>query len=117
MWIDSLCINQDDEQEKTEQVKLMTKIYANAVKTVFYRGEEDDIARIAFPTIGILNVMKDWPRSKIPVRLCEVAHLKGPDDVPNENWPLGTPDIWRPFIRFLTRPWFSRTWIFRRSFS
>ncbi|KAK0638563.1 heterokaryon incompatibility protein-domain-containing protein, partial [Cercophora newfieldiana] len=87
VWADSICINQEDQKEKTEQVKLMGRIFARADKTIFYLGEEDEDSKMAFKTVKILNMMKGWP------------------------WPPGAPDIWRPFIRFLTRPWFYRTWI------
>jgi len=112
VWVDSICINQEDQIEKTAQVKLMGRIFAHAEKTIFYMGEDDEISRLAFKAIKVLNMVKDWPVEKIPVCLRDVANLKGPDDDPEKLIVLqGTPDIWRPFILFLTRPWFSRTWI------
>ncbi|KAF2027768.1 heterokaryon incompatibility, partial [Setomelanomma holmii] len=30
VWIDALCINQDDEREKTEQIAIMHQIYRRA---------------------------------------------------------------------------------------
>ncbi|KAK1751380.1 heterokaryon incompatibility protein-domain-containing protein, partial [Echria macrotheca] len=111
IWVDSICINQEDDKEKTAQVKLMAKIFAHAENTIFYLGAEDEISRTAFKTIKILNMMKDWPADKIPESLRDVAHLKGPNDAPNIEFLPGSPDLWRPFILLLTRPWFSRTWI------
>jgi hypothetical protein len=39
MWIDALCINQDDLAERSEQVELMADIYRHAGKTSVWIGE------------------------------------------------------------------------------
>jgi hypothetical protein len=39
MWIDALCINQDDPAERSEQVKLMADIYRQGGKTLVWIGE------------------------------------------------------------------------------
>jgi hypothetical protein len=41
LWIDQLCINQDDNEEKSKQVVLMADIYKNAQQTLIWLGEED----------------------------------------------------------------------------
>lgn len=40
LWIDGICINQDDVQERTSQVSLMTRIYGQASKALVWIGEE-----------------------------------------------------------------------------
>ncbi|EFQ34705.1 heterokaryon incompatibility protein [Colletotrichum graminicola M1.001] len=47
IWIDSLCINQDDEKERSAQVALMPRIYAGATGVLVYLGpasEDSDMA-------------------------------------------------------------------------
>lgn len=39
MWIDSLCINQEDVLERSSQVQLMPRIYQSASRTVIWLGE------------------------------------------------------------------------------
>lgn len=39
IWIDALCINQSNNQERTEQVNLMHDIYASAEEVIVYLGE------------------------------------------------------------------------------
>ena len=39
IWIDSLCINQKDERERTHQVSLMRDIYGNSEEVVIWLGE------------------------------------------------------------------------------
>lgn len=51
MWIDAVCIAQDDDEEKTDQVSNMAMVYANASSTIVWLGEgqcsEDDAAAAA----------------------------------------------------------------------
>jgi hypothetical protein len=39
LWIDALCINQADDSERTEQVKLMHRIFASTEEVIVYLGE------------------------------------------------------------------------------
>jgi hypothetical protein len=41
VWIDSICIDQDDSQERTNQVQLMAQIYTRADAVLIYVGEAD----------------------------------------------------------------------------
>lgn len=41
LWIDAICINQSDADEKSQQVRMMTEIYARASLTFVWVGEED----------------------------------------------------------------------------
>jgi Heterokaryon incompatibility protein (HET) len=40
LWIDAVCINQDDLQERSQQVGIMRDIYKNASETLVWLGEE-----------------------------------------------------------------------------
>ena len=39
LWVDAICINQEDQEEKTQQVMLMRYIYSNAKSVQVYLGE------------------------------------------------------------------------------
>ena len=41
LWVDAICINQNDDQEKAEQVKMMGDIYKKAAEVLVRLGEED----------------------------------------------------------------------------
>ncbi|WAO96241.1 Hypothetical protein NCS54_01390900 [Fusarium falciforme] len=54
VWVDSLCINQDDVSERTQQVKLMRDIYQNSSEVVIWLGEKginDDLGDSILPII------------------------------------------------------------------
>ncbi|KAK3340820.1 heterokaryon incompatibility protein-domain-containing protein, partial [Neurospora tetraspora] len=40
IWIDAICINQEDQEEKGHQVQSMAKIYAKASRVIVWLGEE-----------------------------------------------------------------------------
>ncbi|KAE8354715.1 heterokaryon incompatibility protein-domain-containing protein [Aspergillus coremiiformis] len=39
LWVDAVCINQSDDEEKTKQVKLMRQIFAQSQEVVLYMGD------------------------------------------------------------------------------
>ncbi|KAM6478082.1 HET-domain-containing protein [Trichoderma sp. SZMC 28011] len=43
LWIDALCINQADNQEKTQQVRLMGEIYSKARRVLIWLGNNEAI--------------------------------------------------------------------------
>lgn len=48
IWVDALCINQEDIPERNAQVRIMSDIYAMATKTVIWLGEGDEYTTRAF---------------------------------------------------------------------
>ena len=41
VWIDAICINQTDIEERSQQVEMMGLIYSKAVRNLIWLGEED----------------------------------------------------------------------------
>ncbi|KAH8591877.1 heterokaryon incompatibility, partial [Bisporella sp. PMI_857] len=42
LWVDAICINQDDTAEKENQISMMFQIYQSATQVVVYLGEHSD---------------------------------------------------------------------------
>lgn len=42
LWIDAICINQEDIEERNEQVHYMHKIYHTAAEVLIWLGPEDE---------------------------------------------------------------------------
>lgn len=54
LWIDAICINQSDDEERGSQVALMGEIYRSATRTAIWLGEADDTTELAMEAIDIL---------------------------------------------------------------
>ena len=55
LWIDAVCINQDDISERNAQVRIMDQIYANATQVVAYLGEESAGSHILFHELALAD--------------------------------------------------------------
>ncbi|KAE8373910.1 heterokaryon incompatibility protein-domain-containing protein [Aspergillus bertholletiae] len=51
LWVDAICIKQDDDAEKERQIQAMGKIYAQANQVVVWLGDEVDNSSEAIETI------------------------------------------------------------------
>lgn len=48
LWIDAICINQDDIAEKNSQVAMMAEIYKKATRVNIWLGESNRLSRFIF---------------------------------------------------------------------
>lgn len=114
LWIDAICINQGDNDEKSSQVAMMDVIYREAETVVVWLGEED------FHTTGALKIMEAL--AKVDLTKFEEAPyyddydaFTAYDTLLEASNTLGLPDIeageWRDYAAFLQRKWFERIWV------
>ncbi|KAL4892527.1 heterokaryon incompatibility protein-domain-containing protein [Aspergillus ambiguus] len=61
LWVDSLCINQRDPEEKADQVQRMGRIYNEAGNIIVWLGEGDEMSDFA---IGILENLSKMQRAE-----------------------------------------------------
>jgi hypothetical protein len=54
LWVDALCINQEDDNEKAHQVGAMARIYGLAQRVVVWLGDEGHDSELAFEELGIM---------------------------------------------------------------
>ncbi|KAH6685765.1 heterokaryon incompatibility protein-domain-containing protein [Plectosphaerella plurivora] len=96
IWVDQVCINQGDTEEKSTQIQLMAEIYANANRVISWLGT---------------------PTPDTPSGMAILAYLVGTDstgewggaDAPWNS--LDTTDLVRSVNDILSRPYFSRVWV------
>ncbi|KAL5330936.1 hypothetical protein ACEPPN_000462 [Leptodophora sp. 'Broadleaf-Isolate-01'] len=108
-WINAICINQNDEKEKSSQMAIMGKIYENATQTVIWLGEENDV-HFGEESRDCRHVIKNL------YRLCdETENASGKDKLASRaamEWlrdPKSGVD-WGAVRRLLLRPWWRRVW-------
>jgi hypothetical protein len=86
IWVDAVCINQEDEHEKERQIPLMQQIFGHANCVVIWLGEEADNSDQALEEIRIAGSEKT----------INVLH----DEI-----------IQQAVLKLLQRPWFRRIWV------
>ncbi|KAE9966629.1 hypothetical protein EG328_008794 [Venturia inaequalis] len=63
VWADALCINQQDLEEKSQQVQLMSTIYSTAASVAIWLGPEEDDSSLAMEFLGGVAERADSPES------------------------------------------------------
>ncbi|KAK3045745.1 hypothetical protein LTR09_012713 [Extremus antarcticus] len=86
LWIDALCINQDDDDEKAVQVSRMLEIYKNAKDVIVWLGEGNEQTRKAIKFIEESSKWStggpwlDWSRNT------DNEVILGAEDLYNREW-------------------------------
>ena len=90
LWIDAICINQEDSDEKNVQVDLMAEVYSLATSVCVWLGEASDDSNLALNFITRIVNLDDFDRL--------VADRR-------------TPEEWAALSSLMRRTWFSRRWV------
>ncbi|KAH6648755.1 heterokaryon incompatibility protein-domain-containing protein [Truncatella angustata] len=88
LWIDAVCINQTDFQEKNQQIPMMSMIYAGAARLTIWLGSASEDSHLAIDQLRLLG--SGSPYDKM-LRLGETQVQQ--------------------IQRLLKRPWWTRIWI------
>ena len=105
MWIDSVCINQTDNTEKSHQVRKMQTIYAKAARVTVCLGKAPDahlaerLARVLYSQI-LWTEPKDWTETII-------EHYMRAEAANN----MAAPPDWLALTKLLRNQWFERCWV------
>ncbi|KAI8292338.1 hypothetical protein K4K60_007939 [Colletotrichum sp. SAR11_57] len=112
-WIDAICINQDDNAERSAQVAIMDKIYTKSHSTVAWIGrEKPGLERALEVIIARLETWYKW--SDAPgISYWEVNATQ--DYEPLARAMAGIPDLaledWMALEGIYGRRWFRRLWV------
>jgi hypothetical protein len=108
VWIDGVCINQDNDNEKTAQVPLMGEIYTKATEAIIWLGPSDDDIDAALNAIPLLNAKLGGIEGRLATTALNNALVDA--GLP----PVGSP-VWKGFTKLYSRSWFSRLWTFQEA--
>ena len=90
LWIDYICINQEDKNEKSAQVRMMANIYKRADSVLIWLGREGEESNLGMDFI--LRIRDREYQDTLSVR---------GSDAPQ----------WGAFVALTRRAWFSRRWV------
>jgi hypothetical protein len=113
LWVDQICIDQNNETEKEQQVQLMSRIYVQARRVIGWLGGHDDDSQLAFdllfvagyvPTAHGVQAESKWQRTVDA--LMKAGHLHKLGDLFDQS-----KRTVRAAACLVQRPWFYRLWI------
>ncbi|KAK3389853.1 heterokaryon incompatibility protein-domain-containing protein [Podospora didyma] len=114
LWVDAICINQNNLDERAAQVKIMREIYTRSETTVSWLGEAADESDDAMELIRALGDWTHEHHDEIFEYSSDDAGGDGNDQVtiPAEDGSIQTAaDNWPAVCRLLERPYWTRVWI------
>ncbi|KAG8670878.1 hypothetical protein FPOAC2_04184 [Fusarium poae] len=112
LWIDAICIDQSNSDERGQQVSRMRDIYQSAWQVLIWLGPSDTSTQLAFSALHWLSreskqpkPMEDFYREGPSVDLRPVFIM----------WPTYTSpmkkDVYKALYHFFTRPYWRRMWV------
>lgn len=93
LWIDAICINQENIQERGSQVQIMGEIFSASANTVVFLGDSTPESQVLFQHLAAAD---QWIKS---------------DDQNPANPPELGHDIITEMELLLKRAWFTRIWV------
>lgn len=122
IWIDAVCINQQNVSERNAQVAIMSDIYRAARRVVVWLGSSSASDSLAFKAIQEMQTeLQKWTaqreREKGPDPVFENAidrdyqeFYTGFKHIHSPLWAEGS-EVWKCLSHLAQRPWFRRIWI------
>lgn len=89
LWVDAICINQDDDAERKTQVAKMEEIYSKAQRVLIWLGQSTPSSDVAFPFIE------------------EMCKLRSFDSLLDQKHA----EKWEALAELMRNVWFSRRWV------
>ncbi|KAH8602924.1 heterokaryon incompatibility protein-domain-containing protein [Bisporella sp. PMI_857] len=109
LWIDAICINQEDDAEKSIQVARMGEIFAKAAQVIVWLGPEADNSSLAIETLSRIScdTQMDYQKWRIGVEPGSWTW----DLEQNQNKCRSERARWNAIKDLLNREYFTRLWI------
>jgi hypothetical protein len=110
LWVDALCINQEDDRERANQVQLMGDIYRHASRTIIWLGNiKQEESVLAFD--AACRLVNDWSST------CSASyHARDGEDLRrlpsnDERYEFNAFD----FVPLFKSKWFERRWVIQEA--
>ncbi|KAM0158435.1 hypothetical protein ACHAPG_004113 [Botrytis cinerea] len=109
IWVDSICINQEDNTEKSHQIQLMAKIFGLANRVIVYLGEAADDSDQALESIRVAAEDESTEDESVEGESVEFESTRG--ESPEAELEGINETSQRGILKLLKRPWFQRIWV------
>jgi hypothetical protein len=109
LWIDAICINQQDLEERSRQVRWMTKIYSSAQRVIIWVGTKSGESDLALDCIS-----KIVARVRIDPHTTQLYSITAETHWTDHNAPLPlSGEEQAAMSQFYSRSWFRRLWVWQ----
>jgi hypothetical protein len=123
LWIDAVCIDQDDLEERANQVAMMDVIYSNTFRNLIWLGDDEGgTAEQALNTIETVLEEENGAMEKCEAILGAEERFAH-EDIENEVRKRVTDDLSAsldqlselPLLQYFASDWFTRLWVFQEA--
>lgn len=114
LWIDALCINQGDLEERARQVGMMADIYSRATQVAIWLGSDPETEQAVKKAKLLSLFLEEMKKAEdVPKRLQSDQHVLEHmvTDFNLEGNALSHSELAPQMARLLANPWFSRAWV------
>ena len=110
VWIDSICIKQEDPDERSPQVAFMREIFGSGTRNLIWLGEADGYTEKALSDICLLvedmrTETNDFKDAK------GLLYSKHGNYITSKTKLSIKIDNYSALVHFYSSPWFSRLWV------
>ena len=105
IWVDALCINQEDLGERNQQVSIMDEIYSKTARVIIWLGEGDEVSDYVFQSMNSLDFcqwLKDYSDQTLD---------SDPEIARQDSNFIRAVTTFLSFPDLLKSPWWTRVWI------
>ena len=112
LWVDAICIDQNELAERGSQVAMMAQIYRNATRTVVWLGPSGKGSRQALRTLKILKQQHADHTSQSTLGENKIATQPAVEDaVDIPQHPRAVEELRDDVSSLFARPYFNRVWV------
>ncbi|KAI1735462.1 HET-domain-containing protein [Xylaria scruposa] len=120
-WIDAICMDQDNKEEKNAQVAMMDQIYQKAEGVLVWLGKEDEHTGVAIKVLeSLARVSPTLAKTPRTLRSFNMDSFRILDSLHGVCKDIGMQDVRLQdlvhYAAFLERKWFTRMWVVQESF-
>lgn len=108
IWIDALCINQEDNEEKTKQMPLMKLIYERASQVIIWLGTDPKADKGGFDMLKRFN---------LAIEMNSTYQYNLERNMEDGLLPPPMSPLWTALVKLFRREWFFRVWVIQEAVS
>ncbi|KAF5251284.1 hypothetical protein FANTH_3576 [Fusarium anthophilum] len=107
LWVDAICINQNDDAERATQVLRMSSIYQDCSRVVIWLGPEKHDIRLLFSELAYIGSQVETTTNGLILSSPDATDFRWWN---NDAYVSLSDEVWSAMDRLDDRPWFHRLW-------